>query len=92
MAAVDELRERLPDSDEIVGAMERRRSDENFIARHFDDLLEEYRGKWIAVRGQMVIGHGKNPRALIGRLTGRGVDVSEVTLQYMRERPEALLL
>lgn len=92
MAVLDEVHKLLADVGDIGSAIERQRRAQDYIFREFENLLKEYRDKWIAVSDRIVVGYGKDPRALLHRLADRGFQRKDVTLQYITERTGTLLL
>lgn len=88
----DNARRRLPDPQTLSEIIELQKRDRDFIEANYEQLLEEHRDRWIVVSEGEVIAYGKEPRALLRRLSERGFEIDRVTLQFMAERPEVMLL
>lgn len=86
------VRRLLPERAELARRFERSRRDGEHIARNYDELLEKYRDRWVAVRDQEVVGYGQDARALLRRLRDRGYDPQSVTLAFVTDQPEAMIL
>ena len=44
-----------------------------YYSHHYDELLVQYPGKWIAIYGETVVGSGEERGALVQELRNRGI-------------------
>ena len=57
-----------------------------FVEENFEELQKRYPNEFIAVRGNKVLAHAKNPKTLLKRLEKKGEDLVNVLIEFIPER------
>ena len=69
-----------------------RYQDVQFLEAHWDDLLEQYPDKWIAIWDKEVVASAESESGLTPQLRAKGLQSSGVLIQEMETDPKPWLL
>jgi len=62
-----------------------------FIEESLEELQEKYPNEFIAVRGNRVLDHDRDPKTLLKRLEEKGEDLITVLIKFIPEKGLAVL-
>ena len=57
-----------------------------FVEENFEKLQHIYPNEFIAVRGNRILGHHRNPKVLLKELEKRGEDLVTVLIEFIPEK------
>jgi len=71
---------------EELRLIEELEASKKFVEENFEKLQEKYPNEFVAVRGNRILGHSKNPKALIRELEKMGEDLAPVLIEFIPEK------
>jgi len=57
-----------------------------FINENFEELQTKYPNEFVAVRGNQILDHDKNPKILLKRLEEKGEDLITILIEFIPEK------
>lgn len=92
MAVVARGRLSPEEFEEIERDLERFRRDGQYFEEHWDELLERYPERWVAVYHRHVVGAAKDIRRLVRQLERKGIPPGFVAHRYVTDCADLLML
>lgn len=75
----------------ILGGLEKFYEDWMFINNMLKELREEHPNKFIAVKSKKIIDSDSNLESLLKRLKEKGLNPSEIPIEFISKEPELLI-
>lgn len=63
-----------------------------YVAKHHDELLEQYPEQWIAVSGKEVLAVSATRLGLIRKIRHLNVDAGNLDVTFLTRKPQTLIL
>jgi len=89
---LDKLLEELGGKEKVMEDFARHKRDVDFFQYHYQELLEKYPDKWVAVYNAEVVGTNKDFIALLDCLKEKKIPTNETIIYFMDTRPKPLIL
>ena len=101
---MQELPQRRPTASEEIEAapagtipdhhtgLRRFQQDADYFEDHYEELLAQYAGQWIAIYQQQVVGAAVELADLLAALTERGIPVGQTLVEFVADQEELLVV
>ena len=66
--------------------------DNNWFRNHYTDLQSKYKNQFIAVKDKSIIEHANSLEELLSKLSKRGIDASNILIEFILEKGKILIL
>ncbi len=73
-------------------ALRRFQQDADYFEDHFEELLAQYAGQWIAIYQQQVVGAAVELADLLAALTERGIPAGQALVEFVAGQEELLVV
>jgi len=73
-------------------ALKAQEANYGWFTEHFEELVKEFDGMFVAIHGGMVVEFDGNPARLRAKVLKRGLKLSEVTMEYVSKEPLTFIL
>jgi len=80
------------ESERIINLLTEQNDNFEWILRNLGELKKRFPNKYIAVKKRSVIETDRNYKSLIEKLKRRHIELNEVTIEYITDKPIKLLL
>lgn len=77
---------------EMNESLDRFRADHVFLDTHRAEWTLKYPDRWVVVKGQKLVGYGKNLPRLYQRLRKREVDLRSAAVEFLSTKPRKMIL
>ena len=72
--------------------LKRARRNHLWLSKHLDQIVKQYRGKWIAIHNQQIIASATTIEELYSKLEQQQIPLKEVLIEYIPKHEVALIL
>ena len=73
-------------------ALRRFQQDADYLEDHFEELLAQYAGQWVAIYQQQVVGAAVELADLLAALTERGIPAGQALVEFVAGQEELLVV
>jgi hypothetical protein len=70
--------------------LERLDKDTEWLHSHYDELIEKFNQKYVAINNQQVIEHDNNLDKLKQKLQQQGIESTNILIEFIRDKREQL--
>ena len=72
--------------------LERFKKDTTFYEAHYEELLQKYPDRWVAIYNEQVVGNAKDLNRLIAQLHKKRIPQGRAFVEYVTDKEDLLIL